>query len=351
MNQLIFLFIGFITSFIVSYAAIPTIIRVAKLKHLYDEPDTRKSHTSEVPTLGGMAIFAGFALSSLLWCNCTEIPELQYLIASVTIIFIIGVKDDILVTAPMTKLTGQIIAVVILIVFGDIRFTHLHGFFGIEEIGYSVSFILTLFTMLVIINGFNFIDGIDGLASGTGIITTITFGLWFLLNGHTGWVVICFSLVGALLAFFRYNIFSSDNKIFMGDAGALLVGLLSSVLVIKFNECNIDSNFQYAVSPAPSVSFGILIVPLYDMIQVVFIRTVKRKGIYKADKNHVHHRLINFGYSHRKATFIILGVNIVFIVLSFWLSGFMSIRRLALLLLILAIIVSNITVIFNWRKT
>ncbi len=340
-----------ISAFIIVWISVPSIVRVAKNKHLFDEPDERSSHKSNTPILGGLAIFAGFTLSVNLWVDPEQLKGFQYIISAVVVLFFIGIKDDILITAPLTKFAGQIIAALIIVMLGDIRLTNLHGFFGIEDINYYWSFGLSILTIVVIINGFNFIDGIDGLSASIGIITLGAFGYWFLSINEFQYVILSVSLAGALFAFFLYNVFGEENKIFMGDTGSLIIGLILSVMVIHFNELNIDKTNIYAIYPAPAVSFGVLIIPLFDTMRVVFIRIFTGKSLHEADKNHLHHQLLELGLNHIQVTMIISVVNVFFIYLVFSLSSFISIRRLILIILVTAVVLSYIPPLLIRRRT
>ena len=331
---------SFIFSLLVCYKIIPSVIHLAKEKKLYDEPNHRSSHTQIVPSLGGIAIFIGFALAILIFSNGFLVHELKYIIAATLIVFGLGVKDDIMTISPKKKLIGQIFAALIVIVLGDIRFTNFHGILGIHELNYFVSVLFTIFVIIVVTNGFNLIDGIDGLASGISGICTLTFGIWFYITGHYEYVLLASSLLGALIAFFRYNVFGKDKKIFMGDTGSLILGLLISILMIHFNEINIYPDFKYAIKSAPAVSIGILAVPLFDTLRVMFIRIKNKRSPFQPDKNHVHHRMVSLGLKHVHATMRIMAINILFIAIVFALK---DIGNSSLL-----IIVALLGAFFSW---
>ncbi len=305
------------TSLIVTYFSIPSIVSVAHAKHLFDEPNGRTSHKQATPTLGGLAIFSAVMISMLVFFDFTSFPDMQYVMAGSIILFFIGIKDDILSISPWKKLFGQIISSLIIIILGNIRFTSLHGFLDITFIPYWPSVILTLFVMIVIINCFNLIDGIDGLASGIAIVSSLAFGVWFTLVKDWEYVAISMALVGALLAFFYFNVWGKKNKIFMGDTGSLLLGLFMAVLVIHFNESNIYNDSEFRVAGAPAVSFGILIIPLYDTLRVFVTRSMNNKSPFSPDKGHVHHRLLKLGNNHLRATVILMSINVGFIVVVF----------------------------------
>ncbi len=223
--------------------------------------------------------------------------------------FFIGLKDDLMDISARKKLMVQIFAAVILITLGNVRFTNLHGVLGANEIGFGVSLVLSIFAMVVIINAFNLIDGIDGLASGLAILAAGAFGSWFYIAGHPQFAILSFALVGSLVGFFIYNVFGHRNKLFMGDTGSLIIGLVISALVVKFNEFNIDKTVPYAISAAPAVSFAIIIVPLIDTLRVMTIRISNKKSPFSADNNHIHHRLLKLLTSHFKVTLIIITAN------------------------------------------
>lgn len=348
-NELTVTIESFLLAFMITYISIPSLIEVARAKNLYDVPNGRTSHEVITPTLGGMAIFSGFVIATMVFTNIAQIPYMQYVVASLIVVFFLGLKDDIIGLSPTIKFMGQIIAAGIIIDLGNIRLDSLHGFAGIYELNYYGSDILTLIVIIGIVNAFNLIDGIDGLSSGIGILAAATFGLWFYLVGHYQLTIMAFALVGALTAFFRFNVFSKKNKIFMGDIGSLTLGFLMSILAIKFNQINATELSPYIVKSAPAVSIGILIVPIYDTLRVFAIRMLRGHSPFKADRGHVHHRLLDLTRSHKKSTAILLAINLFFILISFLLSD-VRIWQLTLILFTLASLLSYIPVYLVNRK-
>lgn len=253
-----------VISFSMVFLSIPTILRVAESKNLYDEPNKRTVHKIKIPTLGGLAIFLSFLFTYSLFSDWFSFTKIPFLIPALLIIFSIGIKDDIMITSPMVKLFGQILAAFIIIGWGNLRITSLHGFFGLE-LNYLGSVTITLFLFVFILNGLNLIDGIDGLASITGIISVTSFSIWFYMNGNYHIPVFSAALIGTLLAFSYFNVFSKTQKIFMGDTGSLLLGFLLAVVAIKFAEFNKPAHapfLKYPMNSAPAVALGILIVPV-----------------------------------------------------------------------------------------
>jgi UDP-N-acetylmuramyl pentapeptide phosphotransferase/UDP-N-acetylglucosamine-1-phosphate transferase len=334
---------AFAIGFILVMISIPSIIRVAHAKHLFEPFNARKVHTKIVPPMGGVAIFIGFTISSIIATDGISFDSLKYIIASVIIMFFIGLKDDLMDISARKKLMVQILAAVILIALGNVRFTHLHGVLGTDQIGFGFSLILSIFAMVVIINAFNLIDGIDGLASGLAILAASAFGTWFYLSGHPQFAILSFALVGSLAGFFIYNVFGKRNKLFMGDTGSLIIGLVISALVVKFNEFNIDKTVPYAISASPAVSFAIIIVPLIDTLRVMTIRISNKKSPFSADNNHIHHRLLKLVTSHFKVSMIIIAANTFIILFALLLNHLaLNINLQFILVLLLGIVISFI---------
>ncbi|MBL0145474.1 MAG: undecaprenyl/decaprenyl-phosphate alpha-N-acetylglucosaminyl 1-phosphate transferase [Chitinophagaceae bacterium] len=306
-------------AFLITFFAIPIIIQVAKDKKLFDEPDERKVHKTVIPTLGGLGIFAGFIIATLMGVPSGIASELQYFAAAATVIFFLGLKDDILVLSASKKFIGQLVAAGIVIKFGGVRITDMHGFLGINEIPQIASIVLSFFTIIVITNSFNLIDGVDGLAGSLGMLTTIVFGVYFFYAGQLTYGVMAFSLSGSIVAFLIYNF--SPAKIFMGDTGSLLLGLINSILVIKFINIAGSPTSNLPLQAAPAIGFAILMIPLFDTLRVFTIRILDRRSPFSPDRNHVHHFLLDMGLNHKMVTITCVLANIIFIALAYFLSS------------------------------
>lgn len=311
--------LGFLTAFTLTYFAIPSIIGIAKEKHLFDEPNERSSHTTKTPSLGGIAIFAGMIFSIVLWTPFREFGNLQYILCAFLIIFLIGAKDDISPISPFKKVVAQVLAASILIYKSNIRLTSLYGFFGVDQqLGEGFYIIFSLFVILVIINAFNLIDGINGLAGTLGVLICATLGCWFFMIDRVEFAIVAFATVGAVVAFLKYNF--TPAKIFMGDTGSLLIGVISAILIVKFIDINyyLENSNPYKFFAAPAVGFGIMIVPLFDTLRVFITRILRGQSPFHADRRHIHHLLIDYGYTHMQATTMLVLVNVLFIVFVFY---------------------------------
>ena len=316
--------VAFLSSLGLTWYIIPIIVKVSNMKQLFDEPNTRTSHFRLTPTLGGIAIYASIMIVSGLFLSIDDFEIYPAFVTCLTILFFIGLKDDILIIDPIKKLFSQFLVAYVTVVIADHRIVDINGVMGISQLSYLASVLLSIVSVIGIINGFNFIDGIDGLASGIGIITLTCFGGYFLLAEEYAYSTLSFIVIGALFAFFRFNVFSIKNKLFMGDTGSLILGFIAYILMVGFLNVNNDPNNNYGMASAPAIAFGILIVPVFDAVTVMFWRIFRGDSPFRADKTHLHHYLILRGLSHFQATGLILVLNLLIIVLVFLLRDLQS---------------------------
>lgn len=322
-----------VTALAVTFFSIPSIIKISRIKHLFDKIDERRSHQTPIPTLGGVAMFAGLLFSFTFWASFGQTNNSQYILCAYIIIFLIGAKDDLVPLTAFKKFAGEIIAAVLLVYKADIRLTSLYGIFGLHEIPIWLSIPLSIFVILLIINALNLIDGIDGLAASIGLLACVVFGAWFYLFGKTDLAILAAALSGALLGFLHYNFVLRPARIFMGDTGSLLIGLTMAILSIQFIEANKIWQNDWSIQSVPAVAVAILIVPLFDTLRVFTLRAARGKSPFQPDKTHIHHLLLEIGFSHRQSTLILVIINALFIVLAYYLQ---FLGTLILLLLLLA---------------
>jgi UDP-GlcNAc:undecaprenyl-phosphate/decaprenyl-phosphate GlcNAc-1-phosphate transferase len=302
-------------AFIVTFLAIPVVLQIAEQKKLYDIPDERKVHTHAVASLGGVGIFGGFLLAALLSIQGYLNPEFQYFFASALVIFFLGLKDDLVVLSASKKFIGQVVAASILIHLGEVRLDSMHGLFGFYELPEAFALALSYLTIIVIINSFNLIDGIDGLAASLGTLTMLIFGTYFFIIGLQAYALLAYAMGGSLVAFLIFN--HHPAKIFMGDCGSLMVGLINSILVIKFISVASDPAVAIPLDSSAAIGFSILIVPLLDTLRVFGIRIFNGRSPFTPDRNHIHHLLLDYGLSHPAITLICVSINIGFIALAY----------------------------------
>ncbi|MFT4153386.1 MraY family glycosyltransferase [Parafilimonas sp.] len=295
------------------------VIRFANDKNLYDIPDERKKHNHGVSSLGGIAIFSGLTMSLLLVSDFNKDHlDFQYFIAAFFIIFTIGVIDDIFVLKAWKKFLGQFIVAAMLALKAGVLVTNLHGFLGLHELSYKASLSISFFAILLVINSFNLIDGIDGLAGSIGFVACLLLGVFFLINDVTSYAILAFAMCGALLGFLMYNF--PPAKIFMGDSGSTLIGLITAILAIKFVE-NEPIQSAFSNQSTPVIAFGILLIPLMDVLRVFTLRIHKKQSPLVPDRNHLHHLLQDKGLSHAEVTCTLLLCQFLFAGLTFLLQN------------------------------
>ncbi len=302
---------SFISSFLVTYLAIPKLIFFADRYGLTDVAGKRASHEGSVPIFGGIAIFAGVMLAFLFW---SQLVNVQFIMASLFIVFFVGLVDDLLGLNPYKKLIGQIIAVLVIIYLGDMQIDNMHGVLGVYEISDFTATLFTIFVVVVITNGFNLIDGVDGLASGLGLISSFCFGLLAVFMGQYNMAIIAFSLMGALLAFLKFNF--PPARIFMGDTGSLLVGMILSVLAINLIDRGLVLNTINFPNKGPLLSIAILAIPLFDSLRVFIARVVKNRHPLYPARDHFHHALLRLGIGHQRTSLILYVLSIALILAS-----------------------------------
>ncbi len=331
-------------SFVITFLAIPAIIKIAQQKKLYDLPDARKLHARPIASLGGVGIFGGFFIASILAIPASLNPEFQYFFAAATVIFFLGIKDDILVLSANKKFLGQVVATAILIHFGNIRITSLHGLLGITDIPLAVSYLLSYISIIVIINAFNLIDGVDGLAGTLGLLTMTVFGTYFYMANVPAYSILAFSLAGSLLAFLWFNY--NPAKIFMGDSGSLILGLVNAIMVIKFITIADNRTSVFPLDSSVAIGFAILMVPLTDTLRVFSLRIFKGRSPFSADREHIHHLLLDRGMNHKYVTLCCLLLNIMFITVAYFGRG-MGVSYSLLTIASLALFLLGILLYFN----
>ena len=294
-------------AFGITFYALPSIIHLSEEKRLFDFPDGRKVHKQPIPSLGGLAIFAGFITAFLLTVAFTgEYLTLQYLVAAMLVMFFVGIKDDLLNIAAFKKFLGQLLAAAILVFKGGLVINSMHGVLGIYELPPMAANAFSVITIVVIINAFNLIDGVDGLAGTLATLSIGFFTTFFAVNGDFAMACIGTSMIGALGAFLIFNF--PPARIFMGDTGSLLLGLVNAALVIKFIQYSPTAPV-WSISTAPAVGFAILFIPLFDTLRVFSYRILNGISPFTPDKNHLHHILLRLGLSHLPVTLSLAGAN------------------------------------------
>ncbi len=305
---------AFLTSLIITYVVIPKVIFFADKFRLTDVPGERSSHKRSVPIFGGIAIFSGIIFSLLFW---GKLDSIQFILVSLVIVFFVGVIDDLLGLSPYKKIIGQVIAILILIYLGKIQINSMHGVLGVYELPDIIATLFTVFVVIVITNGFNLIDGVDGLASGIGVIASLAFGVMAYLMNQTDMAIIAFSLLGALLAFLKYNFHPA--RLFMGDTGSLVVGMVLSVLAINLIHSGVVTETIHFPNKGPLIAIIFLATPLFDSLRVFVVRIIDGKNPLYPGREHIHHALLDLGLGHKKTALALYLMSILLIAGSYFL--------------------------------
>lgn len=310
------LLLVFIIAFIVSLLAIPSIIKVANEKGLFDKPsEDRKIHTRSIPNLGGVSIFLGFYFSVLTFRILCESIELSALCAASVLLFFVALKDDLISTAPRTRLFFQFVIALIIIVIGRVYFTNVPFFEAENTVFKVINMVCTAIFIVAMINAVNFIDGIDGLAGTICFFALLAFAFVFNQYGETSYSYIAIALAGSTLGFLAFNIHPA--KIFMGDIGSMLLGVFLAVFAIKLSNLGELRLGLLPIKTPTTVAVALLIVPIMDLITVIIIRLRLGLSPFAADTRHTHHHLLALGAGHVGTTLILLGFNIFTVAIAF----------------------------------
>lgn len=343
---------GLILSFVITFTSIPTILKISKRKNLMEEPVDRSSHETRIPNLGGVAIFYSIGICTPIFAY--ELFEsYKFLFASLVILLYIGVMDDIVVIGPRKKLIAQILISAFMVIGSDVRIKNLFGVLGVYELNYYISVFFSILTFIILINAFNLIDGIDGLAGSYSLVTSCIFGICYYRLGEYNFpmVVLTSVIVGTMTAFLYYNLSERKLKIFMGDTGSMILGFLLTFTAIYFINIFDPSNPKhYHLESAPAIAFAILILPIIDTLNVIIVRLANKKSPLRPDRNHLHHKLLNLGFSHKKSVAYII-VYYLLIIIFTYVFRHLKINILLFLILILGFLGAYLPNIYKSFKS
>lgn len=310
MDNSVFYIPGIIlVAFLVSLFSFPSFIKLLERKNLGDVPDHRKIHSQKIPNMGGAVIVISMMITVIFFFPIEQLLEYRFFIGGLLIMFIVGLRDDLVPLRPFLKMMSQVVPILIVIFFFDLK---LESFYSLADIQFPLWFqiALTIFTMIIITNSFNLIDGVDGLSGTLSLLSIAAFSTVFYFSGNTFFAYLLMALGGAILGFLVFN--WSPAKIFLGDNGALFIGFVLSCSAILFiRENAISSQVQYTGSVGTALA--ILAVPLYDMFRIIVLRLVNRRGLMQPDRNHIHHLLLECGITHGQVTMTLFSLQALLI--------------------------------------
>lgn len=332
-------------SIALSALIIPRILVVAYRKKLFDLPTERKVHNVVIPRLGGFSflptiLFSLFLVIGIRYLIGFElpaealdfvVPELFFLICGLILLYLAGLKDDLVGLRYRSKFWVQVVAVSMLPMSG-LWINNLYGLLGIYELSPWIGIPFTIFVVVFIINSINLIDGLDGLASGLGSLSLLILGSFFLYHHLWIYAMLSFATLGVLIPFFYYNVFGKAEhcrKIFMGDTGSLTLGYVLTFLVIRCSSCHPE--LMPCSDKTFIIAFATLLIPIFDVFRVVLLRARLHKPLFVADKNHIHHKLLSIGFSPCRSMLAILLMACLFYVLNIALVYYINCNLLLLI--------------------
>lgn len=345
MSPLLSIILAAILSAGIVVSSIPKLVKIAKQHNIVDNPNYRKLNKVPVPILGGVSVFLGITMATSLFVFSFEAKQIFYLFTAMLLMLYIGVCDDITDMRAMRKLIYQILAVCIIVIVGKIRLECFQGLFGIKEIPFVLGIALTIFYSVGILNAINLIDGVDGLASGFGILVSFIFGISFFLMGDIIYTILCFATLGALLPFFLYNVFGKRNKMYIGDAGSLILGILFATLITLF--INEPASLEITSSPI-TFMVAVFAIPIFDTMRVMVIRILKGHSPFSPDKTHLHHIILGFGFSHAKTTMLEVLATLTLVIVALLITGWPQYLQFGLIVVLGVCVTCIPTLLLRW---
>lgn len=316
--------IAFISAMVAVIWIHPRLVKIAHLKNIVDNPNARKLQQTPVPVLGGVAVFFGIVLGIALASTYVSCTSLMTIVAAMMIMLYTGTMDDLLDLSALLRFAVEIGVVMLLIYANDISINNFNGLWGVDVIPDTLAIPLTIFASVGIINAINMIDGVNGLSSGYCIMASIAFGSLFYASDNVSMLILAAVSVGSLIPFLFHNVFGKTSKMFIGDGGTLVMGVVMSTFVINIltNGSSVSSTVDSNFGLVP-FTLAVMAIPVFDTLRVMLTRIVRGTSPFHPDKTHLHHLFIDLGFSHAGTTVTIITLNILVIVAQ-WLAWHMG---------------------------
>ncbi len=305
-----------LSSMLVSLVAVRWIyfrlLKIAQEKDLVDHPEARKLQKTPVPVVGGLVVLSGLISGLLAGCVIANLWALELPIFSsdisltnallalsgMIVMLYAGFVDDVLGLSPKARFMVEILVILGLVGSTGVYVDSLHGLWGVEQLSMSVALPLTVFAGVGIINAVNMMDGVNGLSSGICISCSLLCGLHFVYTNDIGNALLAFCMTASLIFFFIHNVFGNTSRMFIGDAGTMLLGILMTWFVFSIMH---DANFPYAaehsICPTAMV-VALFSVPVADTLRVMTMRAMNGRSPFSPDQTHLHHAFVSLGFSH-----------------------------------------------------
>lgn len=284
----------------------PLLLRLARKKNFVDIPNSRRLNRRPVPVMGGVVVFFGLMFSlALAGCLVEELSLSYYLIAAMAIVLMVGVADDAVGLTPRVRVVVEATVVAMLCYIADDTIDNLYGVLALTHLSASWALVLTVVGGVGVINSVNLIDGVDGLCSGYVMMVALLYGVMFSVVGDVSYAVLSFAVLGALIPFWLRNVYGGRSKMYLGDGGSLLLGLIVVAIALRFYAVGAAVLGGYVVS----FTFATLSLPVLDTLRVMFSRIIKHRSPFSPDCSHLHHSFIRLGLSHKMTSISIVAMQ------------------------------------------
>lgn len=314
-----------VVAFVVAWLLFPYVLYFARRHRFYDSPNYRKLQRRPIPLMGGMVIYGGILVPSLIVLIIGGQPQMAYMLVAMTLLLALGTIDDIYDLLPVVKMVAEIVVMLGVLLLNSTGIDSLHGLFGVEDLSMGWMYVISVLAGVGVVNAINLIDGVDGYSSGFTFIASILFGVLFALSGMPTMTAVAFSIAGAVVPFFMHNVFGRKSKMFMGDGGTLMIGTIFSVFlfsILKSESACSSLEQEYGISLV-AFCLAVLGIPIFDTLRLILYRLLQHRSPFSADRCHLHHAFIDLGCSHLVTTLSILTLSL-FILLAWlisWLLG------------------------------
>lgn len=307
----------FATALLVVMFIHPQVMKFAKKRNIVDNPDARKLQRNPVPVMGGVAVFFGLVAGLCTAYIFFDVNALLPMFVAISVMLCVGVADDVSSLSPWLRFVIEIVMVLMMMFVTEMSLDNLHGLWGYYNMPLWISIPLTVVAVVGMINAINLIDGVDGLSSGFCILASIIFGTLFLKAGDITMVLLCLLTIGALIPFFFHNVFGVKTKMFIGDGGSLMMGVvMSSYVVTAISSGNLcEKVFLGSNLGLVAFTLAVMCVPVFDTVRVMSMRILRRTSPFHPDKTHLHHLFIELGFSHVGTTISVLALNLIVVLL------------------------------------
>lgn len=309
----------------VAWLIFPYVLYFARSHKIYDAPNYRKLQRRPIPLMGGVVVYFGVLIPSIIVLIIWMYTPIAYMLVAMTVLLMLGLMDDKYDLPSLLKFFLELVVIFVVVWLNGSSIDTFHGLFGINELPIFWRYAVSMLVGVGVINAINLIDGVDGLLSGYAFLVSLIFGVVFAVSGMSAMMSIAFIIAGAVIPFFLHNVFGRRSKMFFGDGGSLMLGVIFSAFlfsILKSRSACMRFESDYGISLI-AVCLAILGVPIFDTLRLIIYRLWLHRSPFFADRNHLHHAFIDLGCSHLATTLSILLLNLTIVTCWFlsWLFG------------------------------